>query len=88
MLTVYKDIAHKDNMVTASLLDVVEDIRMLNIKNLVVYIVSKYGSCFVSTNKVYERLRIKYDQIVDRSYSEDTSGPGKYHICVHINICN
>lgn len=71
MLTVYKEIAHKDNMVTASLLDVVEDIRNLGVKNLVVYIVSKYDSCFVSTNKVYERLKIKYDQIVDRSYNEE-----------------
>lgn len=74
LLSSYREIAHKDNMVTAAVLDVIEDIRNLGIKSLVVYVITKYSGCFVASNKVFERLRIKYDQIVDRSYTEDSTG--------------
>eukprot|EP01032_Pedospumella_encystans_P018134 gene18134-20651_t len=75
-LQMFKTIRLKDNMVTAQLLDVIEDIRSCNIKNLIVYIVSKYSDCFEGITwqgNVYEKLKIKYEQILDRHNDTSTS---------------
>jgi hypothetical protein len=77
MMLMFKEIAHKDNLVTACFLDVIEDIRALGIKNLVLYIVDKYADCFGKTHlpqAVFERLKVKYDQIKDRTLHPEDEG--------------
>jgi hypothetical protein len=79
MLLMFREISHKDNLVTACFLDVVEDIRQLNIKNLVLYLVDKYAASFEGLHlqaSVFQRLKIKYDQILDSSQDAAAGGRG------------
>jgi len=80
VMAVFQEIAHKDNMITSCFLEVIEDIRSMNIRNLITYVVQKYAHCFEPVRlqrAVFDKLKIKYDQIMDRSMdvSNRNGGP-------------
>ena len=74
LFELFKRINHKDNAVTSGVHDVVECVRVENIKTLVVHIVEKFSDCFVDARHtcLLERLRVRYDQIMDGTYMDGT----------------
>lgn len=65
----FKSIAHKDNLLTSNVYDLLETIRVENLSTLILYIVEKYAECFddVQHVEVFDRLRLRYDQLRDRT---------------------
>ena len=57
--------SYRDNMITSTIVEMVEFIRSENLRVLVDYIIERYGTAFDSLEYVdtFDRLRLKYDQL-------------------------
>ncbi len=65
----FKEICHRDNIITSAIHDLIEFIRNDNHMSLICYLVERYGEiCFdkVKHVEVFDKLRIRYDQLMDR----------------------
>lgn len=79
VFAVLSEIGIKDNMVVSAILDLVEFIRIENIRVLVEYIVEKYSAVLQQLEHVdiYDKLLIRYEQTKDSSIQGmgTTEGP-------------
>lgn len=66
--------ASKDNLVVSSILELIEFIRFENINLLIIYIVESHEASFENLNHdCFDRLKLKYDQIMDSKANQPTS---------------
>lgn len=68
VLTLLKSYSTQDNLITSSIHDLLEIIRIENISTLIIYIVEKFGDCFGDRlhTKALDGLEIRYNQMRDR----------------------
>lgn len=66
--------ANKDNLVVSSILELIELIRLENIHVLINYIVESHQTSFENLSRDgFDRLKLKYDQIVDSNANQPKS---------------
>ena len=59
--------AGRDDLVTSAILDLLEYLRTENIDELIRYIIEKFADCVDNAAlDSYERLRVRYDQLIDK----------------------
>eukprot|EP01039_Chlorochromonas_danica_P004708 gene4708-5156_t len=68
VLTLLKSYSTQDNLITSSIHDLLEVIRIENISTLIIYVVEKFGDCFGDRlhTKALDGLEIRYNQMRDR----------------------
>ncbi len=68
LFTLFKSFSSRDSLIVSAVLELIEFIRIENIKILVEYIATKHSDSFtdvVNGNEVFEKLMLRYNQNID-----------------------